>query len=228
MLRVEHPEYHRQLFWQICCIVLLSFACFYGSTLLLDPLLTHWTLAPRLFVLQSLASLAGLGCLALSTKFLLSKPPGLYWQNTLRCRFVWFIIALGLGLVLSGLTWFLEYLGHFQQASAWAAQLLGLNSILIYVLVIVIAPLFEELVFRGWLYNAWLAAGVNPYIIVLLTALAWSALHWQYDLMAQLYILFIGLLLGMCRLRSGSYLPSLMFHVVFNAVQALYWWLVLG
>jgi membrane protease YdiL (CAAX protease family) len=51
---------------------------------------------------------------------------------------------------------------------------------------------------------------------VVLTALAWAALHTQYDLFDGAIIFAGGILLGVVRLRSGSTRATFALHALWN------------
>jgi membrane protease YdiL (CAAX protease family) len=84
-----------------------------------------------------------------------------------------------------------------------------------FVVIVLVAPLIEESVFRGFgisalepLFGRWIAVGA--------TALAWSLAH---GLAAGLPVLIaFGVILGVLRLRTGSVLPGMITHATFNAV----------
>lgn len=90
---------------------------------------------------------------------------------------------------------------------------------LIWVAVVLCAPLFEELFFRGFLFRG-LAASIRPAATIGVTAAVWSAIHVQYDLYGIATVFVMGLLLGIARHRSGSVLVPLAMHVLMNLVAS--------
>lgn len=98
---------------------------------------------------------------------------------------------------------------------------------LLWVALIVAAPIFEEIFFRGFLYTGFAASRLGPYGAIALIALIWSVIHLQYDPFDMGIIFLIGLLFGLARLRSGSLYPPLLMHAginfmaVFQAMTAL-------
>jgi membrane protease YdiL (CAAX protease family) len=76
-----------------------------------------------------------------------------------------------------------------------------------------IAPLVEEMMFRGYLYSLLeRRAGTNPAIIVT----AWLFALFHFSFVSFIPIFFMGLWMGYLRKRSGSILPSLIFHGLNN------------
>jgi len=83
---------------------------------------------------------------------------------------------------------------------------------------VVLAPLFEETIFRGALLPV-LAARLGPLAGVLLSGLLFAMAHISVGELAPLTVLGVGL--GLVRLRSGRLWPSVLMHGLWNAVTFL-------
>ncbi len=83
---------------------------------------------------------------------------------------------------------------------------------------VVLAPLFEETIFRGALLPV-LAARFGPLMGVLLSGLLFAMAHISVGELAPLTVLGVGL--GLVRLRSGRLWPSVLMHGLWNAVTFL-------
>ena len=77
----------------------------------------------------------------------------------------------------------------------------------------------EELFFRGWIQTS-LARRMNPHIAILITAIVFSALHFQP--LAFIPRTAFGLIYGYILLRSGSLWLTMTAHFVNNAVIVLF------
>jgi membrane protease YdiL (CAAX protease family) len=86
---------------------------------------------------------------------------------------------------------------------------LGLSLLLLAVL----APVVEELVFRGLLYG-WIAGRWGSVAAWIVSSLAFAAAH--IELAHVVMVLPLGILFGWLRQRTDSLLPSLFAHVVNN------------
>ncbi len=93
--------------------------------------------------------------------------------------------------------------------------------ILFWSILVVAAPLFEELLFRGLLFRGLLETRLKVVGAVLLTSLTWSVLHLQYDLYGIASIFAGGLLLGAARYVTGSVLLCVLMHATMNLVATL-------
>jgi membrane protease YdiL (CAAX protease family) len=87
---------------------------------------------------------------------------------------------------------------------------------LFWIALIVAAPLFEEVFFRGFLFEGFQHSRVGPRGAVFFTSLAWTILHVQYG-GYELYTIFaLGVIFGIARWKTQSIYPSLAMHSLFN------------
>jgi CAAX protease family protein len=83
--------------------------------------------------------------------------------------------------------------------------------------IVILAPVSEELLIRGFLLRGWAASRLGPTCAVLLTSVIWAAMHTRYEVYALTYIFGIGLLFGWLRQHSGSTLLTIFLHAIQNA-----------
>jgi membrane protease YdiL (CAAX protease family) len=96
------------------------------------------------------------------------------------------------------------------------AQLSG-SLPLLWLTTVVLAPVSEELVFRGFLYRGWSASRIGSIGTIALTSGLWAMLH-QYDWIGTLAIFSTGLTLGWLRQRSGSTTLTIVLHAFDNLI----------
>ena len=82
-------------------------------------------------------------------------------------------------------------------------------------LLAVLAPLVEELIFRGLIYG-WIAGRWGTIAAFFLSSLAFAAAHWEPA--HVVLVLPLGLLFGWLRRRTDSLWPSLVAHIANNAL----------
>jgi membrane protease YdiL (CAAX protease family) len=87
----------------------------------------------------------------------------------------------------------------------------------------VAAPITEEFLARGFLYRGWSESFLRPTGAIVLSALAWTALHLQYDRDWVPFgeVFSIGLLLGYLRYRSNSIWLTVILHGLNNLAATL-------
>jgi membrane protease YdiL (CAAX protease family) len=86
---------------------------------------------------------------------------------------------------------------------------------------IVLAPLAEETLFRGFLYQGIAATRAGPIVAIIVSTLAFALIHIQYDWYGVLGVAAIGLYLGVVRFRAGSLLLTMLIHAVGNLLATL-------
>lgn len=81
------------------------------------------------------------------------------------------------------------------------------------VLLMVCSPLWEELVFRGFLLSS-LTKYLPIWGSIVVSSVAFAIVHW--NIYRVLPLLFIGLLMGVIYTRSKNLLPSILLHSLWN------------
>lgn len=87
---------------------------------------------------------------------------------------------------------------------------------LLWLALIVAAPLGEELFFRGFMFEGLRQSRLGAHGAIILTSVFWASLHLQYDAYGIASILLTGLLLGYARLRTGSVWLCICLHAMMN------------
>ena len=180
--------------------------------LTLDPMELIFSCTDQIALISGLATL-----IILAAFFLLRR------KNPLRetgfhathGRFVFTAIAVtpllyaAVSLVLGLLpeAWMAEY--------AEASASLNQKGVLITVATVLVAPLVEEIIFRGLILSR-LNRVLPGWLAVLLSALLFGVCHGQAVWMAYAFVL--GVIFGFFALRSHSIWPSLCAHILFNGI----------
>lgn len=92
---------------------------------------------------------------------------------------------------------------------------------LLWLALILAAPVFEEVFFRGFLFTGIASSVLGPAGAILLTAAAWAIIHLQYGAFEIGMIFILGILLGMARYYSGSLLVPLFLHALNNLLATV-------
>lgn len=92
---------------------------------------------------------------------------------------------------------------------------------LLWFAVIVAAPFFEEIVFRGFLFEGLRHSSIGFMGAAIITSALWASIHLQYDLYEMVIIFLVGLLLAYSKEKTGSlYIPIVM-HSLMNLAATL-------
>jgi hypothetical protein len=98
----------------------------------------------------------------------------------------------------------------------------------LWLALIVVAPVGEELLFRGFLFRGFVREPRDALPGILAIALIWSGLHIQYDWFGATLVFAIGVLFGYVRLYSGSTTLAILLHMLLNLESVLETVVVLG
>lgn len=90
---------------------------------------------------------------------------------------------------------------------------------LFFVSVCLVGPIFEELLFREFLFRPFAESGAGPLIAITLTSIIWAGIHVQYGLFDRGYILLLGILLGSARHMTGSMVMPYIMHALNNLLS---------
>ncbi len=136
-----------------------------------------------------------------------------------RTMAVWLGVVLIFAACSDGLTYVLgleivpEFMLEVWRTSAWPP--------LLWLALIVGAPLIEETVFRGFLFVGLQQFRHGNILAVAVTSALWASFHLQYDLYQITVIFFIGIMLGIARIRSGSLWVPLAMHALINLLATV-------
>jgi membrane protease YdiL (CAAX protease family) len=90
------------------------------------------------------------------------------------------------------------------------------NLIWLWSAIVLAAPLFEEVFFRGFLLEGIRNTKLGALGAALLTSLLWTIIHLQYGTYELAHIFILGVFLALARLRTSSLYTALAIHVFLN------------
>ena len=170
-----------------------------------------------------------------TTAVLITKWRGNGPGEDLRWRWSWRDAGIGLAFGLGGLILtivasmvYISIMGP-DVTSAVGEVFGGLRSgvpaaLTVWVVVVIIAPLCEEIVYRGLLWGALEKYGVNRWAVFAITTVVFAVAHLELTRMPLLVVISVPL--GLARLYTGRLLPSVVAHQVNNVLPGIA--LVLG
>lgn len=139
---------------------------------------------------------------------------------------LWWGVAVG--VVFAGLMLVVSYLvpalfPGVDFSNTQTVQFSGYSPVVLGLMLIVFAPLFEEVIWRGLVLKSCVMAGAVPWVAVLVQGLFFAAVHfWGIPLtpgiiVSGIFLAVFGICLGALRVKSGSLLPGLLAHAIYNA-----------
>lgn len=86
---------------------------------------------------------------------------------------------------------------------------------------IVVAPLMEEALFRGFLFAGWSRSALGVAGTIMVTSALWAVLHVQYGIHEFAALFSFGIVLGYARYRTKSLWVPILMHGFFNLLANL-------
>ncbi|MEX2317706.1 MAG: CPBP family intramembrane glutamic endopeptidase [Pirellulales bacterium] len=176
-------------------------------------LLVAGTWAATIVTVPLILALARLQSLATIREYL-----GLFWPSAR--QLVWWVAATVVFVVAAdNITWLRgreivpQVMRDVYASMTW--------PVLLWLTLLVTAPLTEELLFRGFMFQGLVETPLKFIGATIITSLVWTIIHIQYDLDALVIIFIGGLLLGAARYFTGSLLLCMLMHAVQNLVATL-------
>ena len=91
---------------------------------------------------------------------------------------------------------------------------------LLIITIVIIAPIGEELLFRGFLQKSLEKAWNDVTRAILFSSLFFAVIHFNPFWIIQIY--FLGVLLGFLAWKTNSIIPCIIFHVIINATSLFF------
>ncbi len=88
-----------------------------------------------------------------------------------------------------------------------------------------VAPIIEELYFRGFLYAGWERSWLGPHGTIVLSSLMFALIHVQYGPYLIGTIFFTGMLFGYSRKLTGNLWIPVLLHALMNLVASIQTWI---
>jgi len=131
----------------------------------------------------------------------------------------WMAITAGLIVISDALTSFLDkpIVPEFMDTLLKSATI----APLLWFAIIVAAPVFEELFFRGFLIEGLRRGNLGDAGAIVLTSVIWASFHIQYGLYEIGTIFIFGLAFGLARIGSRSLWVPIAMHMAINLVATL-------
>jgi membrane protease YdiL (CAAX protease family) len=181
---------------------------FLGAAVLLiatqvSLLLVSWFLVFRPGALAALPSLPG-------------RDPG----GAIRSGLGWGLLAwLGATLVSAGVVWLLESFGFEPEPQAAEQAIALVDPWLVVLSIVILAPIAEEVFFRGVVFNAWLREGGRKWAFIG-SSILFAVIH--ISVVALLPIFLLGLALAWIYERTGNLLAPMAMHATVNGISVAF------
>ena len=90
-----------------------------------------------------------------------------------------------------------------------------------FISVVLVAPVIEEFLFRGFLYSQLRRSFLKDWGAITVSSLVWTAIHFQYEIGILFFLFLFGLFLGYFRIKYNSLLIPTALHAINNLLSFL-------
>ncbi|WP_181902289.1 CPBP family intramembrane glutamic endopeptidase [Thalassotalea euphylliae] len=140
-------------------------------------------------------------------------------------KLLWFVV------IVSAVFWLLMTIATYLLALEEEPfmQLLKNSSLPVWFVVLntcILAPITEELVFRGWLFKRFALTRLGQTGAIAITSLLFAAIHIQYSMAGIVFVFLLGLYFTWIRVKYQSTTLAILAHAVCNSITmvALYFY----
>ncbi|TLU67111.1 CPBP family intramembrane metalloprotease [Thalassotalea litorea] len=93
------------------------------------------------------------------------------------------------------------------------------NVWLLFLAICIVAPIFEEILFRGFMFGRLEHTAIGKWGTLLITSLVFTFIHGQYNAVELTMVFSLALLLGYSRLKTGNIYVPIFIHMLNNTVS---------
>lgn len=94
-------------------------------------------------------------------------------------------------------------------------------TVLLWFALIIAAPFFEEILFRGFLFEGLRHSPLGLIWAAVLSSALWAGIHLQYGLYEIVIIFFMGLFFAYVKMKSGSLYVPIALHILMNLLATV-------
>ena len=97
------------------------------------------------------------------------------------------------------------------------------NITLLWIAIVIAAPVLEEFFFRGFLFDGLRDSKLGSVGAIVITSGLWGIIHQQYGMLEITFIMILGIIFGIARIQTRSLYTPIAMHIFvnFNAMMAV-------
>ncbi|BAY09760.1 CPBP family intramembrane glutamic endopeptidase [Calothrix sp. NIES-2098] len=93
---------------------------------------------------------------------------------------------------------------------------------ILYIYSLIFAPIFEETLYRGFLFQGIINSRLGKVGALVISSLFFAFAHFHYNLYNQFLVFCTGIFLGIARIKTDSILLTMVLHSLFNLYAVTY------
>ena len=130
----------------------------------------------------------------------------------------WFVVLIGFSLLLTLIAWLISHETPDFMLRLWSSRD---NMLLLLFAILVAAPIFEECLFRGFIFSGIQNSHLGTAAAIVLSSGLWAIIHLQYGSFEVITLFILGIVLAVSRIASGSLYVPIILHALNNLFAVL-------
>jgi hypothetical protein len=133
------------------------------------------------------------------------------------------LLAIGINLLFQLMFQIFDWHNHTETTRFLLSGITNIwTALLVIGAVVLVAPLFEEILFRGYLFKHLHHSRLGSAGALIMPNALWTIIHiTQYDFIELLMIFSAGMLFGWARLKTKHITTAIMMHMTFNTISLI-------
>lgn len=123
------------------------------------------------------------------------------------------VMLIAFTLLLALISWLVSHESSEFMTKIWESSD---NIILLILGIVIVAPIFEETLFRGFVFTGIQESHLGTGAAIVFSSALWAVIHTQYGAFDLISIFLLGILFSVARIASGSLLVPIILHGTFN------------
>ena len=125
----------------------------------------------------------------------------------------WFVVLIGFIALSAFIAWLISHDTPDFMLQIWGSRD---NTLLLLFAIIIAAPVFEECLFRGFMFSGVQNSQLGTGGAIIISAPFWAMIHTQYGSFELITIFVFGIVLAISRIASGSLYVPIILHASNN------------
>lgn len=130
-----------------------------------------------------------------------------------RDLFNWFLVVVAITLAFTLMTWLISHEQSDFMLQVWQSCD---NVLLLIFAIVIVAPFFEELLFRGFIFTGLRNSTLGTGGAIVMSSALWAIIHQQYGSFELIFVFLLGTVLAISRVASKSLYVPIILHMLNN------------
>ena len=130
----------------------------------------------------------------------------------------WLFVLIAFSVIFTLIAWLVSHETPDFMLKIWASRD---NTLLLLLAILIAAPVFEECVFRGFIFTGVQNSHLGTGAAIVISSAFWTMIHTQYGAFELTTLFILGIVLAISRIASGSLYVPIILHASNNLFAVL-------